>query len=84
MAISLNVNPVKGLINHRIAKTLENDYISPADAILFGIAGALGALPEGDGTSIGPNAPMYEDEPSTWCNHCRAQYWGGRCKCGRV
>lgn len=84
MAISLNANPVTGFVNHRINKTLENNRISPADAILFGIVGALGALPEATATDGGPNAPMYENEPSTWCNHCRVQYWGARCRCGRV
>lgn len=81
---SLVLNPVSGFIDHRIRRAIENNCISPSDAILFGIAGIVGALPESSINDVGLNAPLYEHEPSTWCNHCRAQYWGARCPCGRV
>lgn len=85
MAISLNVNPVNGFLQSRISRMVDTNQVGTGDALLFGVVGALGLMPDvagGDGG--GPNRPLYEDEPSTWCNHCRQAYWGARCQCGKV
>lgn len=85
MAISINANPVDGFLKSRINRMISTNRVGVGDALLFGVIGALGLIPDsagGDGG--GPNRPMYEGEPSTWCNHCRRPYWGARCNCGRV
>lgn len=86
MTISLKkAAPVEGFLHHRINRMIEANRVGVADALLFGVVGALGLIPDvngGDGG--GPNQPMYENEPSTWCGRCKAQYWSARCPlCGR-
>ena len=86
MSISIkNANPVEGFLQSRISRMIESNQIGVIDALLFGVAGALGLVPDSTGgDGAGPNQPLYENEPSTWCNHCRHPYWGARCNCGRV
>lgn len=85
MAISINANPVDGFLRSRINRMIDTNKIGAGDALLFGVVGALGLIPDSvGGDGAGPNRPLYSDEPSTWCNHCRQQYWGARCNCGRV
>lgn len=69
----------------RTDRIIRTGRMTAVDAIVLGVASWFGGVPDGgDAQDMGVNAPLYQDEPSTWCSRCKAQYWTPRCpSCGK-